>query len=251
MRTKSFRQFLTNEFKRRTNANPLYSIRAFARDLAMNDSTLSQIIHGKRTITPKRISQLCEKLKVSQRDMNEFLKYADLIAHDDVNVELDTFNLISEWYHDAIIELVKIPNIQTDYKSIAAVIGITPVQAKLAMEQLKELEIIIEDESGRLICNQAKALTSFYESTTTTEALKNYQHQILDLSQKALATQPREQRNHTTYVIAIDSKMLDEVNSRVRKFQHDLANYIEDHSENKDKVYALQFSNFEITRMQA
>lgn len=248
MKSKSFREFLGQEFNRRTKSNSNYSIRAFARDLSINDSTLSQLIHGKRPLTSQRIIQIGQKIGLSSKDIERYVKYATLVRHDDQNIELEVFNQISEWYCDAIIELIKIPNIQTDPKSIATVLGITSIQARMAMDQLRALKIIIEDENGKLICNQSKSLTSFYESVTTTETLKNYQKQMLELSQKALVSQPRSKRNHTTYIIAIDSNILDEVNMRIRKFQHDLANFIENNGVQKDKVYGLQFSSFEITK---
>ena len=49
------RAILESEFSRRKGVNPRYSLRAFARSVAIEHSTLSQLLRGKRAITWKSI----------------------------------------------------------------------------------------------------------------------------------------------------------------------------------------------------
>jgi len=49
------RTILENEFLRRRVANPRYSLRAFARSVNVEHSTLSQLLRGKRAMTWKSI----------------------------------------------------------------------------------------------------------------------------------------------------------------------------------------------------
>ena len=46
-------------------ANPRYSLRAFARSLAIAHSTLSQILRGKRRLTGRNVRALGRKLRLS------------------------------------------------------------------------------------------------------------------------------------------------------------------------------------------
>ena len=57
-----FRQWLAAEFARRKNANHRYSLRAFASDLGVDHSSLSQLLRGRRTLTSNGIRRLVTKL---------------------------------------------------------------------------------------------------------------------------------------------------------------------------------------------
>jgi hypothetical protein len=58
----TFRGLLQAEFDRRRSANRRYSLRAFARSLAVDHSALSQILRGKRRITARSVRELGSKL---------------------------------------------------------------------------------------------------------------------------------------------------------------------------------------------
>jgi plasmid maintenance system antidote protein VapI len=72
----SFAELLTSEFRRRQTCNRRYSLRAFARSLKTDHSTLSQFLRRKRPITatgvrrmaaalglgPDQIEQLCDEI---------------------------------------------------------------------------------------------------------------------------------------------------------------------------------------------
>jgi len=58
----TFRGLLQAEFERRRAANRRYSLRAFARSLAVDHSALSQILRGKRRITARSVRELGSKL---------------------------------------------------------------------------------------------------------------------------------------------------------------------------------------------
>src|ERR1700733_14993200 len=53
-----FRLFLQAELGRRCAKNPHYSLRAFAKFLAVDHATISQVLRGKRPLTARMISRL-------------------------------------------------------------------------------------------------------------------------------------------------------------------------------------------------
>jgi transcriptional regulator with XRE-family HTH domain len=61
----TFRAVLQSEFARRRTANPRYSLRAFARFLALDHSTLSQILRGRRRLTARNVRALGPKLRLT------------------------------------------------------------------------------------------------------------------------------------------------------------------------------------------
>jgi transcriptional regulator with XRE-family HTH domain len=58
----SVASFLDREYGRRKGRNPRYSLRAFARDLGCDHSTLSQWMRGKRPVSDEAAAQLCDAL---------------------------------------------------------------------------------------------------------------------------------------------------------------------------------------------
>jgi transcriptional regulator with XRE-family HTH domain len=54
---------LETEFARRRRVNPRYSLRAFARSVNLEHSTLSQLLRGKRTMTWKSIQQIARTMR--------------------------------------------------------------------------------------------------------------------------------------------------------------------------------------------
>jgi transcriptional regulator with XRE-family HTH domain len=65
----SFRAVLQREFDQRRARNPRYSLRAFARALRVDHSALSQILRGRRRLTPRVIRRLGARLEVPTLDL--------------------------------------------------------------------------------------------------------------------------------------------------------------------------------------
>lgn len=68
----NFRLWLQKQFTDRCKRNPRYSLRAFAKSLFLEASTLSQILSGKRVVSKKIIQGLCDKLSATPKDLKSF-----------------------------------------------------------------------------------------------------------------------------------------------------------------------------------
>ena len=64
----AFPAFLQREYQRRRTRNRRYSLRAFARDLGCDHSTLSQWMRGRRPITQPSLDRLCAGLGIAGAD---------------------------------------------------------------------------------------------------------------------------------------------------------------------------------------
>ena len=114
--TSDFRLFLQGELLRRCKTNPRYSIRSFAKLLKIDPSTLSQILRGKRALTHAVVLKLGTKLGLSPIELSKYLEAAPTrrkSANEEKSplqqaqeLTLDAFQIISDWYHYAIFELV-------------------------------------------------------------------------------------------------------------------------------------------------
>jgi transcriptional regulator with XRE-family HTH domain len=64
-----FRERLQAEFAQRRRRNARYSLRAFARDLGTDHSTLSQLLRGRRAFSPHTVALLGRRLGLSRAAM--------------------------------------------------------------------------------------------------------------------------------------------------------------------------------------
>ncbi|MBL9201492.1 MAG: hypothetical protein JNL39_13365 [Opitutaceae bacterium] len=73
---------LTAELAQRRARNARYSLRAFARDLGTDHATLSQLLRGRRVLSPRLVRQFGRRLHLSAADIAEACEqhHADAIA---------------------------------------------------------------------------------------------------------------------------------------------------------------------------
>lgn len=69
----SYRDLLLDELRRRQARNVRYSLRAFARALDMDPSTLSKILRGKRALSMRKAFDLAMRLQLPTDAANAFM----------------------------------------------------------------------------------------------------------------------------------------------------------------------------------
>lgn len=241
----NFRLWLQRQFTERCKKNPKYSLRAFAKNLELDPSSLSQILSGKRPISKNTMQTICNKLSVTPKDLKTFGLIQKAIAEDEdyFQVSLDTFAVISDWYHYAILELTFISGFKADPKWIAKKLSITVEEAKAAIERLKRLDLLLE-ENGSLI-KSSKFLTN-QSNVNTSAAHKMLQKQIIEKSLLAVDECPAEEKDITSMTMAIDENQLDKARELIRKFRRDLCALLEDGEQTR--VYNLGIQLYPISR---
>jgi transcriptional regulator with XRE-family HTH domain len=107
----SFRQYLQGEVARRCCRNARYSLRAFARDLGVDHSTLSQILRGRRALSPRAIERHAARTAAGPPSEAEQLT-RDAVA------------ILSEGHHHALLELCRLEDFHPDSRWVARVLGL-------------------------------------------------------------------------------------------------------------------------------
>ncbi|MGZ5494933.1 MAG: helix-turn-helix domain-containing protein [Thermoanaerobaculia bacterium] len=108
----SFRHLLKREFDTRRARNYRYSLRAFARSLRCDHSTLSQIMRGRRALTPGAVRQFATQLRITASETEHYCVEA------------------------AIIRLVHRASFRADSREIARRIGSTADDVNIVLQRL-------------------------------------------------------------------------------------------------------------------
>jgi transcriptional regulator with XRE-family HTH domain len=240
-----FRGLLQQELARRCSANPNYSLRSFARSLAVEPSALSQILSGKRPLTEKMKLRLGAALGLSVEALKR-LPASDRTAPGFQQLTLDAFAVVSDWYHYAILELLFLEDFQANASWISRRLKITKSEANMAIERLFRLGLLERAEDGSWAdTSQNNRLTHLVPGVSS-DAARKYQSQLLELSKGAVQEIPIDKRNHTSATFCFDPEDLPKATERIREFRRKFANDFQPKKKAKE-VYQIQISFFPLT----
>jgi uncharacterized protein (TIGR02147 family) len=236
-------------------------LRAFARDMELAPSRLSEIFNGKQGLSRQAAEKVAEKLGYSDSESTHFcdlvaslharshaereLAKVRLVRHrsdsETMRLKVDTFHMISDWYHLAILELTSLKFFVSDNKWIAKSLGISEVEAQTAIDRLERLGFI-EWRDGKIISTENRTFTP---GGIDSESIKKFHKQILEKAIDSIYLQPLAQREQSALVIGIDSKKLPLAKEKIKEFWREFCKDI-DSTEQKDNLYCLTIQFFSL-----
>ncbi len=211
---KQFRYWLQSEFQRRLRRNPRYSLRAFARQLDVDPSTLSKCLSGKRKITKRFINMVCEK---ASEDSLAMLTRA--VKDEYYKLSYDVWEVIADWHHYAILEATYINNFSVNPTAVAQLLGISFEDAKMAIDRLERLGLM--QRTGKTYKKTHKFLTNG-TAVDTSSAHKELQKQVIEKAANAIDETPQKLKEIRSYTFAINTNKLDEARELFDEFQRKL-----------------------------
>lgn len=239
--------YLQDELTRRCRKNGGYSLRSFARSLQMNPSTLSQILRGKRKLTMKTALEICERLNMPFSGFQTSEGRSSVARKHLKQLAEDAFNIISDWYHHALLELPRIKkNEKIDPQWAAKTLGISVGEVHAAVERLQRVGLLkIEEEGQWIVSSPDNSSLGAYE--TTSAARRRLQIQILDLARKAVEEVPVENRKNVSVTLAFHSAQLPKAKELIDQFREDFASKM-DQGSSYNHIYNLAIAFYPVTK---
>lgn len=246
-----FRSLLQEELLGRCRTNPNYSLRSFARSLSVEPSALSQIINGKRPLTEKMKIRLGSALGLSMQELEKIPrdgseKRGKAIARSYQQITHDTFSVISDWYHYAILELTHMEGFQGDAVWIARKLGITKSEVNIALERLVRLRLLGKDKNGEWFDASENGELSHISPGLSSVAARRYQVELLELSKRAVQEIDVKRRNHTSAAMCFDPDDFEDAIAAIAAFRRKFAQEFQPKMRGR-AVYQLQISFFPLT----
>jgi hypothetical protein len=250
-----FRLYLQAELGRRCARNPQYSLRAFAKYLASDHATISQLLRGRRPFTARTIVRLGTRLGLDRASIDGYVSHEPSWSHEAVpattfgNVQQladDAANVISDWYHYAILELTRLRDFQPDTRWIARVLGISPDEVNLALSRLTRLGLLEMadrnqwiDKSGDTAAN----LSQFSEA-----AVRYLFERVRQVMLAGLGSLPTGRYEHSSTTLALCTHQVPKILERIANFRRELHALLEQNPA-PDDVYQLEINFFPITSL--
>jgi uncharacterized protein (TIGR02147 family) len=234
--TQDYREILKQRLEERCRANARYSLRAFARDLKIAPSRLSEILRGKQGLSKEFSEQIAQRMGMSEAEQKLFTSMVILTdarskKERDIAKTLlselestqqkllilreDSFRIVEHWYHYALLELITTSGFKNSPLWISKRLGISVYEAENAIERLKRVGLL-EEIDGELKMTHKSSMTM---DDIPSESVRNNNKELLAKASEAITNQSIHEREIGTLTIAIDEKDLPEFKEMIRKFR--------------------------------
>lgn len=240
--------YLKSEFERRSRKNPRYSLRAFARLLEVDPSTLSALMNGKRPLRPKTVAKLLDKIELDNPNLRaHFINAASGFFQgtepEYIELRLEQFAAISQWEHFAILSLMEIPQFRATPRNVSTRLNIPIATTITALSRLAQLGFIKKVGSHYQL-----EKSGFTTPTDTPSAiLRQANREYIEKALSSLEETAVENRDITGITMAIDPTRLPQAKKVIRNFRRELAAFLEKGS--RSEVYRLNVQLFPLTKM--
>lgn len=235
-----YRTILSEIHEERKSLNSAYSLRAFARDLKISPSTLSEILNSKKGLSPKLATSIARNLKLPDWEVRYFCdlvtKHHAKSARDrkaaamrlqtksrDNHVRLlshKTTKALTSWIDVAILELTHIKDFKPCHLWIAKIINVDESKVQASIERLLEAKLLEKNaKTGKWI--DVSPLFSTTDGIPN-ESIRHFHKTILNLALQKIDNTNTESRTVKSVVFSVSKanvpkakKILDEAINQI------------------------------------
>jgi DNA-binding Lrp family transcriptional regulator len=249
MNTPKLREILGKKFRELQSKNQRFSLRGFASRLGVSSGSLSDFLSEKRGISVKTVKSILSRGLFEPHERSEIARAAGLILSNESGDKGKTYtrlsqvhaHFVAEWWHFAILSLLKTRNFRSDPKWIAKRLGLALATVEETLGRLQALGYIekIDGEWRRKTGNISTP--DDHADSTIQKGNLGLLHQAI----RKMKSVPIQRRDYTSYVMAISPDRIPEAKEAIRRFQDELSLILE--SDQAAEVYQLGIQLFPLT----
>ncbi len=244
-----FREYLQAELAKRCADNRRYSLRAFAKALRIDHSTLSQILRGKRRLSCGTIRTLSHAIGLSEETTRQFVVYDERVGDESSSdrhvqqLQAEAVEIISHWYHFAILELTKLESFRPESRWIARVLDITVDEVNMAVTRLLHLGLLqmvdqrMWQDTSQNACAQLDHLSA------------GIGRELVIRINRLVKTSRVNEHILSVSTVAVDRKRLPIVASYLAKVRRELAEMLRGDDASCDDVFQLDILLYPLTNL--
>lgn len=258
-----YKDILKSHFEKRKSKNPSYSLRAFARDIGLLPSRLSDIFNDRQGLSESRALLIAEKLELDKGETEYFInliqsrharsKQARNMALDnlkkvknipDVILTEEQFAQISDWYFFSILELTTLFPQTHQIDSMAHYLGIEPKLAHESVAKLIALKLLIVIDENKFVRSHFRVSTSH---DVPSKAIQKFHDGIISRAKLALTETTFDQRDFSSVNIWISKKDLQDLKTDLVQFRRGILQRYQTRISEED-LYALNINLFPLRK---
>jgi hypothetical protein len=259
----TYRQYIEREFRRRCRRNSLYSLRAFARDLEISPSKLSEVLRGKCGLSAHAAEELCKQLNLSQVETQHFVilveaehsrnstrkaQARDLLktfqaTHGYNELDLERFKIISDWQHLALLELMELDTFESNLEWMAQALDLDIFLVSESLERLENFNLVeVVDGKYRPTGGNMAVATN-----VPSREMREFHLQMMAKASECVETGRMEDRGVSHMIFAMDEKDFPKAQEALKKFRREFATTLQEGA-HKNSLYSLGIQLIPITK---
>jgi uncharacterized protein (TIGR02147 family) len=261
MQPTNFREFLRHEYVKRASKNEKYSMRAFARQVGIPSSMLSNVLSGKKKLSPERAFDVAKKLSLSEIERKHFL----LLNHRDStpSVELKGFferelrslppirnkrfmppeqlNTLSEFQMIMLCQLCGTHG--ATIKKISRKLGVPLYEAEAGVKKLIDMGLLYQ--IGEVYKKTERNMS--FESRGPNLVLRKIHRLMMEKATEALETQTNDEKFIGTEILSFDPSLLPEA-MEILNEAFDKITALSEHLDDANHVYGMGIQLVRLTK---
>lgn len=232
---------MQDQFELRKQKNPRFSLRAFARLLKTDPSSLSRTLKGERIpseATLKKWSQCLgypRELMLPKLDSKKHFRKMDP----------EFANSHLSWVHPVLLEAMRLGNFEDRKTQICQSLALSEKQISEIIEMLQNIGAFTGGSGNSPL--KVQSLSTF-EIPSTSENRRAVQRRYLQMSQEALEQVPLEKRCHSTLSIALAEDDLPKAREILRKARMQIGKLSKNKTKVLDVVYNVSTSLYPVVK---
>lgn len=246
----TIKNLLLQELTRRQSRNSAYSLRAFARDLNIGVTTLSDVLADKRNLSKTNLQKVIEHLLVSPAEQEKLWTNYKHNVHrnpsidDRTILEEDTFRLIADWHYLAVLNVLKLSDFNGKPEWVAERLGLKVEEVAEAFERLERLDLIRKSH-GKYVRTKKSLATS---QDIPSAAIRKHHTQNLMLAEQSLHRDPVKYREFGSVTVAVNPEKLQLAKELLLRTRKKIVELLDNGQ--TSEVYTLSFQLFPLTQLQ-
>jgi len=253
MRTEYHIQKLNEVFETRQEKNEKYSLRAYARDLGLDPSTLSKVLQRQRNFPLGKVEQVVRNLGLQFDEKidfsNSILKTRGMIVPANKNPAVplklsqdEHFRILSEWEHFALFSLIETAGFKNDIVWMTKRLNLSTQRCEQVLQTLISVGLVKENNDGTLQLVE-KMLSS--SDGVSSLALRLAHQRELGLAQQSLKIHNVTERDFSSLTISANRNQLQKAQKLTRQYLTELMELMQ-HGE-RDDVFQISVQIFPLT----
>lgn len=231
------KDILLQTFHRRKALNKSYSQNAYARDLGISSAALSQFLAGKRQLSKRNLKNASEAVGYYLQAKSIGSPQSEALT----KIKMDSFFLISDWYHLAILNLIEFAQVKSA-ADLGRYFEISKIEAENAVKRLLDLKFIVK-KNGQF----ERVIKPFTTDTDVpSEALRKHNREKMELAIQALDAVAIEMRDITSMTMTFDPKGISKIKKEIERFKKRVSTICR--NDQPTDVYSLNVQFFPLTK---
>lgn len=242
-------EIVRERYKRKRQANPRFSVKAFANQLGLNESTLYKVMQGRRRIGIHVARQLAGKLGYELvEDPVDIPRGADVLDPDQAKtISQETFDVLG-WIHFAILEAMKLGDFTPSEGWVARRFGLSLEETQRVLREMENAGVLKRE--GSTWTDTVEDAISAGPGKFSSESMRANQKRFLEFSAKQLEIVPIEKREHFLFVFPVNDREIERLKKKSQKVLMEVADQSQRSRRPKNAVYGMQISLVPVTRLE-